>query len=154
MVVRATIWARTDPSETPGVDETVERVVVAVLEEERHHQALKQIRFQDLPGASMWHPCDNILEFLLSKDSIKLYRELLNADRALNAPSVGRRRRGWRRLLFKFVLRYVAEVAVFVHGGSVEVLIVRNQGREASIAVFVIRFSHCLFVWFLAGRVL
>jgi hypothetical protein len=138
MVVRATIWARTYPSETPGVDETVERVGVVVFEEERHHQALKQIRFQDLPGAAMWQPCDNILEFLLSKDSIKLYRELLDADRALNAPSVERRRCGWRRLLsIKLVLRYVAEVAVFVHrGGSVEVLIVRNQGTEARIPAF------------------
>ena len=61
VVVAAAVAARTDTTEAPGVDKTVERVVIAVFKEQRHHHALKQVRLQDLPGSAVRHPGDNIL---------------------------------------------------------------------------------------------
>lgn len=80
MIIRATIWTRADTTEAPGVDETVERVVVAVLEEKGHDQALKQVRFQNFPRSTMGHPGDNIRELFLTENSIELDWELLHSD--------------------------------------------------------------------------
>ena len=49
MVIAATVGSRADAAEAPGVDESVEGVVVAVLEEERHDHALEEVGLQHLP---------------------------------------------------------------------------------------------------------
>jgi len=65
MVVRATIRSRTDTSKAPGIDESVERVIVRVLEEERHHEAFKLIGLEHFPRSSMRHPSNNVSKLFL-----------------------------------------------------------------------------------------
>jgi len=56
VIVGSTVRSGTDPSKAPGIHQPIERMVVAVLEEERHDEALKHARLQDLPRPTMRHP--------------------------------------------------------------------------------------------------
>ena len=123
-------------------------MVVAVFEEQRHDQALKEIWLQDLPRTAMRHPCDDVLELLLRKDGIKLDRKLLHSDRTLNvSPTMRRRRSLWSGLLFDLILGYVAEIAVPVDarttfGPLARLLEVCNRGKEA-VFWFLLVVTHC-----------
>jgi hypothetical protein len=105
-------------------------MVVAVLEKERHDQAFKEIRFENLPRSTMRHPSDDIMELFLCKDGIKLDGELLYANGTLHASTRYWRRGRRRRISHVCVFLNVSKVAVLVDGGSIRILIVRNETGE------------------------
>jgi len=61
-------------------------VVVAVLEEERHHHTLEEIGLEDFQTASMWHPRDDVMKLFLGEDGVEFDGELSRFPRLLPPP--------------------------------------------------------------------
>jgi hypothetical protein len=87
VIVRAPVRSRSRSAKAPGIYQSVEGVIVTVLEEERHYEGLEYTGFEHLPRSPMWHPADDVVKLFLGEDSIKLHGELLNANRALRTAS-------------------------------------------------------------------
>ena len=102
VVVRSAIRSGTDASETPSIHQTVEGMVVAVLEKERHDQRLEQIGFEDFPGASVWHPANDVGKLLLAQNGVEFDGKLLHSDGTLDCATAGWWRRGCSLVEFLF----------------------------------------------------
>ena len=112
VVVRSTVRSSTDASETPSIHQAVERMVVAVLEKERHYQGFKQIRFEYLPGPSVRHPADDIGKLLLAQNGIELDGKLLHPNRGLHGAPRTWGWRGCKWLIFQFLFGNLGEITV------------------------------------------
>mmetsp|Transcript_18026 Transcript_18026/g.29130 ORF Transcript_18026/g.29130 Transcript_18026/m.29130 type:complete len:266 (+) Transcript_18026:182-979(+) len=158
VIITAAVRTGTDASKAPGIHQSIERMVVAVLEKERHHQGLKEIRFQYLPRSSMGHPGDDILKLLLGQNGVQFDGKLLDTNRRLHGAAVRRsRRRSRTGLPFKFFFRDVGEIAVVIHGRSIagfwnrSSLLVRNDCGERSHGLnrLVAGLLACSFIFFI-----
>jgi len=144
VVVRTTVGSRADPSETPCIDQSIEGVVVAVLEEERHHHALEEIGLEDFPTASMWHPRDDVMKLFLGEDGVEFDGEFLDANGALEVPSVVAAATATAAASSRGIVvtgvglfRHVAEVTVFVEGAwfRVSFILIKDQRWDAGPAM-------------------
>lgn len=132
MIIGASVRTRTYSAETPSIDQSIERMIVAVFEEEWHNQTLEEIWLQDLPRSSMWHPSDNVMKLLLCKDCVELYRELLHTDRTLHASTrAGRCRRVSSSWLLDLVIVDFTEVSVLVHWACLRGIVRFNDRRNS-----------------------
>ena len=112
-------------------------MVVAVLEEERHDEALKHVGLEHLPTSAVRHPGDDIMEFLLGQNGVELDGELLDSNGALEIITI------------VVVVSLFLCVLLFRHGAEVAVLV------QVTIAALVTVFAfeeECGHVAAAAGR--
>ena len=87
MIIRASVRATAHSSKAPCINQSVEGMVVTVLEEQRHHQRLEHVRLEYLPRTPVGHPGDNVVELLLGQNGVKLDWKLLHSNRCFHCVS-------------------------------------------------------------------
>ena len=120
-------------------------MVVAVLEEERHHHALEEIGLEDFQTASMWHPRDDVMKLFLGEDGVEFDGEFLDANGALEVPSVVAAATATAAASSRGIVvtgvglfRHVAEVTVFV-----EMAVLRSQSAAVEQHCVQLLFVTC-----------
>ncbi len=140
VIIGTTIGSGADSSKAPCIHKSVERMVIAVLKEERHDHALKEVGLEYLPGAAMWHPGNDVVEFLLRENRVQLDGKLLHADGTLQTVAVV-----VVALFFCLGLfGHVTEVTVLVKRAATLFLAFQKKPRDWATCASAARFLVCV----------